>query len=101
MTSSIRMTIAGSKVILLGESPGSAAGLVRGFLLEERTCGEEEVEIVSTGTGILKCDAPGGPNFIEAYGWQWWADLVREVEEKYGTSNEGYDGDEAAEAAGC
>lgn len=23
-------------------------------------------------TGVLKCDAPGGPNFVEAYGWNWW-----------------------------
>ena len=30
-------------------------------------------------TGVLKCDAPGGPNFVEAYGWNWWRSVVRVI----------------------
>lgn len=39
-------------------------------------------------TGVLKCDAPGGLNFVEAYGWNWWRSVVDVASAKGRTSSE-------------
>lgn len=41
-------------------------------------------------TGKLDVNAKGGPNFIEAYGWEWWSAVVRDAERnsRQGTTRE-------------